>query len=128
MSSNAPDKPEEDNIPLLEDVVTPDELDAESELVNLDEDTESVGSQTPEYDKILHDMRDDIVAQLQADLHPLLVQSVEQAIHEAMERAARVMHQELTRPLEQRLLDLIEERMEQEFGPREHPLHSDEGK
>jgi phage gp29-like protein len=128
MSSNAPDKPEEDNIPLLEDVVTPDELDAESELVNLDEDTESVDSQTPEYDKILHDMRDDIVAQLQADLHPLLVQSVEQAIHEAMERAARVMHQELTRPLEQRLLDLIEERMEQEFGPREHPLHSDEGK
>jgi hypothetical protein len=128
MSSNAPDKPEEDNIPLLEDVVTPDELDAESELVNLDEDTESVGSQTPEYDKILHDMRDDIVAQLQADLHPLLVQSVEQAIHEALERAARAMHQELTRPLEQRLLDLIEERMEQEFGPREHPLHSDEGK
>ncbi len=120
MSSNAPDKPDEDNIPLLEDVVTPDELDVEPELVSIDEDTESVVSTTPEYDKILHDMRDDIVAQLQADLHPLLVQSVEQAIHEAMERASRVLHQELTRPLEQRLLDLIEERMEQEFGPREH--------
>lgn len=127
MVSDVPDKPENDNIPILEDVVIPDELEVESENLHFeDTEAESFDTTTPEYDKVLLAMRDDIVAQLQADLHPLVVRSIEQAISESLERANRILHKELTRPLEQRLLNLIEERMEEEFGPREHPLDEED--
>jgi hypothetical protein len=124
--SDLPEIPEEDEIPLLEDVVTPEELERESEYIVFDDaESEEIAATPPKHEEVLLAMRDDILAQLQADLHPLIVRSVEQAIHEALERATLVLHNELTRPLEERLRTLIEERMEEEFGPRQHP---DEGK
>jgi predicted ArsR family transcriptional regulator len=124
--SDLPEIPEEDEIPLLEDVVTPEELERESEYIVFDDaEPEEIAAAPPKHDEVLLAMRDDILAQLQADLHPLIVRSVEQAIHEALERATLTLHNELTRPLEERLRTLIEERMEEEFGPRQHP---DKGK
>ena len=66
-------------------------------------------------------MRDDIVAQLQQELRPLVIRSVEKAIDEATERLTQVLHDELTGPLDHRVRSLIEQRMEEEFGPRELP-------
>jgi hypothetical protein len=124
--TDIPEIPEEDEIPLLEDVVTPEELDKESEyIVFEDKDSEEFTAATSEYDEVLLAMRKDILAQLQADLRPLVLRSLEQAIDEALERATRILHKELTQPLEKRLLNLIEERMEEEFGPQQHP---DKGK
>jgi phage gp29-like protein len=118
--SDIPEKPEEDEIPLLEDIVTPEELERESEYIVFGaDDSEEFAAAKPEYDEVLLAMRDDILAQLQADLHPLVVRSVEQVIDESLESVTRILHKELARPLEQRLRTLIEERMEEKFGPRE---------
>ena len=122
--SDSPLKPD-DEIPLLEDVVTPEELERDSEYVDFDDDSEVYIPATPEYDEVLLSMRDDIVAQLEGELRPLLVRSVEKAIDEATERLTQVLHDELTGPLEHRICQLIEQRMEEEFGPREQPLDND---
>ncbi len=121
--SDDQDNKEANHIPLLEDVVTPEELERESEYIDFDEaDSEEFAPATPEYDEVLLSMRDDIVAQLQSELHPLVIRSVEKAIDEASERVTRVLHDELVAPLGHRVRKLIEKRMEEEFGPRELPL------
>ncbi|MGD8908640.1 MAG: hypothetical protein PVF13_02890 [Chromatiales bacterium] len=119
--SDLPEKPD-DEIPLLEDVVTPEELEKESEPTEFgDDDSKEPAAATPQLDEVLQDMRDDILTQLQVDLHPLVVRSVDQAIDEALERATQILHKELSRPLEERLRTLIEARMEEAFGSRQPP-------
>ncbi len=126
MSIDPTDLPDDDHIPLLEDVVTPEELERESEYIEFDDvDSEDFAAATPEYDEVLHAMRDDIVAQLETELRPLVIRSVEKAIDEATERLAQILHDELTGALEPRMRHLIEQRMEEEFGPRELPLDED---
>ena len=120
--SDDQDKKDQEKIPLLEDVVTPEELERDSEYIDFDEaDSEAFDPATPEYDEVLLSMRDDIVAQLQSELHPLVIRSVEKAIDEATERLTQVLHDELASPLGHRIRSLIEQRMEEEFGPRELP-------
>jgi hypothetical protein len=117
---NLPKKPD-DEIPVLEDIVAPEEFESEPEHIEFDNGvSEAFVAATPEYDQVLLAMRDDILAQLQVELHSLVVNSVEQAINEALERTTRILHKELAQPLEKRMHDLIEERMDEEFGPREH--------
>ena len=126
MTIDPPDRPENDEIPLLEDIVTPDELERDSEYIDFDDaDSEEYTPATPEYDEVLLTLRDDIVAQLQSELHPLVIRSVEKAIDETTERLTQVLHDELTGPLGHRIRHLIEERMEEEFGPRQLPLGND---
>ncbi len=126
MTIDPPDRPEDEEIPLLEDIVTPEELERDSEYIEFDDvDSEEYTPATPEYDEVLLSMRDDIVAQLQSELHPLVIRSVEKAIDEASERLTQVLHDELVGPLGHRVRRLIEERMEEEFGPRELPLDED---
>ncbi len=126
MTIDSPDHSEDDEIPLLEDIVTPEELERDSEYLNFDDaDSEEYTPATPEYDEVLLSMRDDIVAQLQSELHPLVIRSVEKAIDEATERLTQVLHDELVGPLGHRVRSLIEQRMEEEFGPRELPLGDD---
>lgn len=121
--SDESERHEDDEIPLLEDVVSPEELEIQSEYIDFDDaDSEEYTPATPEYDEVLSTMRDDIVAQLETELRPLVIRSVEKAIDEATERLTQVLHDELTSPLEHRVRSLIEERMEEEFGPRELPL------
>jgi hypothetical protein len=120
--SDDQDKQIEDRIPLLEDVVTPEELELESEYAEFDDaDSEEFELGTPEYDEVLQSMRDDIVAQLQSELHPLVIRALEQAIDEATARLTRILHHELVSPLGHRVRNLIDERMDEEFGPREPP-------
>jgi hypothetical protein len=126
MNIDPPNHPKNDQIPLLEDVVTPEELEIESEYVVFDDDSEEFTPATPEYDEVLLTMRDDIVAQLERELRPLVIRSVEKAIDEATERLTQILHDELTSPLGLRVRQLIDERMEEEFGPRVQSLDSEE--
>ncbi|MEJ2393381.1 MAG: hypothetical protein P8045_06065 [Candidatus Thiodiazotropha sp.] len=122
MNIDPPDHPKDDEIPLLEDVVTPEELEIESEYAGFDDDSEEFTPATPEYDEVLLAMRDEIVAQLESELRPLVIRSVEKAIDEATERLTQILHDELAGPLGHRVRQLIDEHMEEEFGPREQPL------
>jgi hypothetical protein len=122
MNIDPPAPPKDDEIPLLEDVVTPEELEIKSEYVRFDDDSEEFTPATPEYDEVLLTMRDEIVAQLESELRPLVIRSVEKAIDEATERLTQILHDELAGPLGHRVRQLIDERMEEEFGPREKPL------
>jgi hypothetical protein len=117
-SSNEQPAQEEDEIPILEDIVTTDELERDSEYVEFAEPAPAA-SPIPEYDEVLLAMRDDIAAQLEQELQSVVAEAVEQAITEATERIAQVLHDELDGNLAHRIRGLIAQRMEQEFGPRE---------
>ena len=111
-------KPDVDpDIPLLEDVVKPDELASElrtfTELPEISED-----SGIPEYDEVLLAMRDDIAKQLQDDLSQMLSEVLDRAIEEAGEQIIRTLHDELDTTLEQKIRYRIDQRLDMEFGPR----------
>lgn len=120
---------DEDEIPLLEDVVMPDELEPDSATVSFaEQEPESAESQTPEYDVVLLAMRDEITSQLQRELQPIVAEALQHAIAETTERLAQILHDELDSTLERRIRGLIDQHMESEFGPREQHLRDeDEG-
>lgn len=118
MATEEQDKRNNNGIPLLEDIVNLKELNIEAEYLEFDEvDSEEYIPATLEYDRVLLSMRNEIAAQLEADLRPLVVSSVEKAINEISGRLKQILRDELTDSLDQRVRLLIEERMEQEFGP-----------
>ncbi|MEW8493552.1 MAG: hypothetical protein AB2604_07090 [Candidatus Thiodiazotropha taylori] len=111
-------KPEvDDEIPLLEDVVEPDDLASEIHtFAKLPEASEDSG--IPEYDEVLLAMRDEIAKQLQDDLSKMLSEVLERAIEEAGEQITRILHDELDTTLEQKIRYRIDQRLDMEFGPR----------
>ncbi|MEJ2590339.1 MAG: hypothetical protein P8178_02875 [Candidatus Thiodiazotropha sp.] len=117
-SSNEQPAQGEDEIPILEDIVTTDELERDSEFIEFAEPAPAASS-VPEYDEVLLAMRDDIAVQLEQDLLGVAAEAVERAIAESTERIAQVLHDELDGNLAHRIRGLIAQRMEQEFGPRE---------
>ncbi|MEJ2423292.1 MAG: hypothetical protein P8101_02365 [Candidatus Thiodiazotropha sp.] len=113
---NNPD-PEEPSIPLLQDVITEEEL--ASEYVNfVENDLEAESSGIPEYDEVLLAMRDDIARQLHDELWVMVSNALDRAIEEASHQVARTLHKELDTHLEHRIHELIEQRLEADFGPR----------
>ncbi|MGD8914474.1 MAG: hypothetical protein PVI97_15745 [Candidatus Thiodiazotropha sp.] len=104
-------------IPLLEDVVSIDEIESEDiDFSNEDADIED--SDIPEYDEELLSMRDDIVKQLEKDLRPTVTQALNIAIDEATARISQILHDELDNTLNHRINNLIEQQLEKQFGPR----------
>jgi hypothetical protein len=63
-------------------------------------------------------MRDDIVKQLEDDLQPTVTEALNIAINEATARISQILHDELDNKLHHRIYNLIEQRLEKEFGPR----------
>lgn len=108
-------------IPLLEDVVSMEEV--ESEYIDFGNSKAIlVDSGIPEYDEELLSMRDDIARQLKDDLQATVADALEIAIDEAIARIGQILHDELDNTLSHRIGNLVEQRLEQEFGPRrEHP-------
>lgn len=120
MNDDERDRHEPDEIPLLEDVVTPEQLEIESEFILFEEEeTTPTESDAPRYDATLPALRDEIAAQLQADLQSLVGQALDQAILEITQRLSRSLHEQLDDTLQRRIRSLIEQRLEREFGPRE---------
>jgi hypothetical protein len=104
-------------IPLLEDVVSIEEIESEDiDFSNEDADIED--SDIPEYDEELLSMRDDIVKQLEKDLRPTVTQALNIAIDEATARISQILHDELDNTLNHRINNLIEQQLEKQFGPR----------
>jgi hypothetical protein len=115
---------QESAIPLLEDVVSIEEI--ESEFIDFSND-EAIqeDSNIPDYDEVLLSMRDDIARQLETDLTATVTDAINIAIDEAIARIGQILHDELDNTLPHRISNLIESRLEREFGPR-HELTRDE--
>lgn len=111
-------------IPLLEDVVSVDEIESEYiDFGNHEADMEDTG--LPEYDEELLSMRDEIAKQLEDDLRAIVKEAVNITIGEATARIGQILHDELDNTLIHRINNLIEQRLEKEFGPR-HQHTNDE--
>ncbi|MCU7906923.1 MAG: hypothetical protein KZQ76_13990 [Candidatus Thiodiazotropha sp. (ex Epidulcina cf. delphinae)] len=123
MSNNEPSHHQDSAIPLLEDMVSADELKSKyAGSTNKPRETED--SDVPEYDEVLLGMRNDIAKQLTDDLRLMVAEAVEQAVTESAARIEQILHDELDSSLEHRIRHLIEQRLETEFGPR-HQHSSD---
>ncbi|MES9993152.1 MAG: hypothetical protein ABW098_14445 [Candidatus Thiodiazotropha sp.] len=110
-------------IPLLEDVVSMEEI--ESELIEFaDDEAEIVDSGIPEYDEELLAMRDEIAKQLEDDLGALVTAAINRVVDDTATRISQILHDELDSTLAHRIIYLIEQRLEKEFGPRKQ--HSNE--
>lgn len=120
----------DDDIPILDDIVNPDEMEGDAEYVefaDLQPQPERTEPPVPEYDEVLLAMRDDIAAQLEEDLQSIVADAVERAVAEATGRIVQILHDELDNTLVHHIRGLIAQRMEQEFGPREqHAPDTDE--
>jgi hypothetical protein len=104
-------------IPLLEDVVSLEEI--ESEYIEFNEDEAEIeDSGVPEYDEELLAMRDEIARQLENELQDIVTDVLKQIIEDTTSRIAQILHDELDSTLTQRIRFLIEKRLEGEFGPR----------
>jgi hypothetical protein len=111
-------------IPLLEDVVSMEEI--ESEYINFDNhETIQEDNNIPEYDEELLSMRDDIAKQLEGDLQIAVTDAVNIAIEEAVARIGQILHDELDNTLPHRISHLIESRLEKEFGPLREQIKDD---
>jgi len=125
MSIDKLENHQDDDIPLLEDVVAPEEVARKVETFNIklhDSPEDSV----PAYDKALLALRDEIMIQLEEDLRPIIAQAVDRAIAETTARIGQILHDELDNTLENHIRGLIAKHMENEFGPRERHLWDDE--
>ena len=126
MITDKSDPPEDNEIPLLEDVVAPAEVVIEAEEIGLEHEKDNrADASVPAYDEALLALRDEIAAQLEADLRPMITRAVDRAITEATGRIAQTLHDELDQALEHRIRGLIALHMENEFGPREQHLGDD---
>ena len=116
--SHNDDKPgNPSNIPLLEDVITADEIVSEfHHFVDSEESSEESG--IPEYDEVLLAMRDEIAKQLEDDLRGLISEALNRAIQAAGEQVMLTLHDELDSTLEQKIHYFINQRLDSEFGPR----------
>ncbi|MBT2988159.1 MAG: hypothetical protein KME65_04285 [Candidatus Thiodiazotropha sp. (ex Ctena orbiculata)] len=112
-------------IPLLEDVVSMEEI--ESEFIEFaDEEAEISDSGIPEYDEELLAMRDDIAKQLEVDLRGIVTEVLNKVIDDTTSRISQILHDELDTALAHRISYLIEQRLEEEFGPRRQHAKDDE--
>ncbi|MES9970018.1 MAG: hypothetical protein ABW092_08265 [Candidatus Thiodiazotropha sp.] len=112
------------DIPLLEDVVSLEEIESEYiEFANDEADIEDSG--IPEYDEELLSMRDDIAKQLEDYLETIVAEAVNIAIDETTARLGQILHDELDNTLTHRIRNLIEQRLENEFGPRQQHAKED---
>jgi hypothetical protein len=126
MSIEQTDNHQDDEIPLLEDVVAPEEVVAEPEFTGIVPPAPaSAESSVPAYDDALLNLRDEIMTQLEEDLRPMIAQAVDRAIAEATDRIGQILHDELDHTLEHHIRGLIARHMEKEFGPRERHLEDD---
>jgi hypothetical protein len=121
-SPNEPHAQGDEDIPILDDVVNPDEMEGYAEYIefaDLQPQPTHIQPQVPEYDEVLLAMRDEISAQLEQDLQSIVADAVERAIDESTDRIVQILHDELDSTLVHHIRGLIAQRMEQEFGPRE---------
>jgi hypothetical protein len=116
MNDNIEDNPDTD-IPLLEDVVSIEEI--ESEYIDFENnDGNERASKIQDYDSELRNMRDEIANQLEGELQIAVSRAIDVAIDEAIDRIGQILHDELDNSLPYRIKNLISLSLEKEFGLR----------
>jgi hypothetical protein len=113
MDSRDSEHTESSEIPLLEDIVMPDEIGSDADALEF----EGIAATTSP-DLSQPAMREAIAEQLLQDLKPIVSDAVESAISETVKRIDEMLHDELDSPLEHRIQCLIEEQLDKRFGPR----------
>lgn len=104
---------DEQAIPLLDDVVTLDEL-------GFSERSPDQGDQqTPDPQAILEILREGVADQLILDLQPIITSAVETAVTQVTQQARQLLLDELHGSLENHVRSLIEAAVEREFKTKE---------
>ena len=113
MDSRDSEHTENPEIPLLEDIVRPDEVDSDTDAVDFEAITPTTAP-----DLSQPAVREAIAEQLLRDLKPIVTDAVESAISETVKRIEEMLHDELDSPLEHRIQCLIEEQLGKRFDLR----------
>ena len=108
------ESPNEEDIPLLEDVVDPDEI-----FFSLDNDQEFSDLETTPA-SVAKAVRDEVTAKLLNELNPIISIAIETAVQQVTEQIKLVLEDELEGTLEHRLRALIQEALEKN-KPRSQP-------
>lgn len=104
---------DEQAIPLLDDVVDPDELE-------FSERSQDPGDQQmPDPQAIVEVLREGVVDQLIRDLQPIITVAVETAITQVTQQARQLLLDELNGSLENHIRSLIVAAVEREFMTKE---------
>lgn len=112
MDSRDSEHSESQEIPLLEDIVRPDEIGTDADVIGFEGISPTTTTDLPQAA-----MREAIAEQLLQDLKPIVADAVESAISETVKRIDEMLHDELDSPLEHRIRCLIEEQLNKRFGP-----------
>jgi hypothetical protein len=109
MSTKDTETTDEQVIPLLDDVVKPDEIE-------ISEKAEEVSSQPiPDTQAIIEVLRMGVANQLIHELQPIVSVAVDTAVTEVTEQARQLLFDELNGSLEKHIRRLIEAAVEREF-------------
>lgn len=100
---------DDDDIPLLDDVVEPDALELQAGTYEED-DTEPGG-----YEEVLEVLREGVAAQLIKDLQPLVGAAIADTLDEISEQIKQSLRHELQDSIESRLHQLIDESVQKAF-------------
>ena len=109
MSSQDTDRQDEQNIPLLKDVVDPSQIDSSDHYRSISSE------EFPNSAEILLDIRRKIAAQLKQDLQPLISSASHSAVEQASEAIRQIMLDEFQRSLRNQIHMLIEELLDKQF-------------
>ena len=102
---------DDDDIPLLNDVVSPGDLETRAATgAYEEEDTEPSG-----YEEILEVLREGVAAQLVKDLQPLVGAAIEDTLDQISEEIKQSLRYELQDSIESRLRQLIDESVQKSF-------------
>ncbi len=113
MSREVIETADEQAIPLLDDVVDPDELEFSERL------QDPGGQQMPDPQAILEVLREGVANQLIRDLQPIITVAVETAVTQVTEQARQLLLDELNGSLENHIRSLIAAAVEREFMTKE---------
>lgn len=109
MSPEDSEMQDDQEIPLLKDVVDPDEIEHAA-------DGESkVSNELTDKQKILAAIRGEIAVQLNEELQPVILAAISSAVDQATAEIRQVMLDELQGSLQNRIRLLINEALDQQF-------------
>jgi hypothetical protein len=109
MSNEETNMPDDENIPLLLDVVEPNEI--EPSVVN----QSATNHHPPDTQPNLAVIREDLANRLNEEVGPIITAAITSAVDSATDEIRRVMLDELRGLLENRIHDIIEETLRLEF-------------
>ncbi|MEN8179325.1 MAG: hypothetical protein ABFS39_12025 [Pseudomonadota bacterium] len=101
---------DEQDIPLLRDVVDPDEI------VFNDDSEPAISSESTDQQEIIDVIREGIAVQLNEELQPTIIAAINSAVDQATGELRQIMLDELQGSLQNRIRLLIDGALDKQFG------------